>query len=51
MKIIANKNNNHITVGLDIYSSNTRCSIGQVNTSNTKIKLLGLQPLLVKELV
>ena len=42
MKIIANKNNNHITVGIDIGSSNTRCSIGQVNTSNTKIKLLGV---------
>ena len=42
MKIISNKNNNQITVGIDIGSSTIRCSIGQVHTSNTKIKLLGI---------
>ena len=42
MKIISNKNNNQITVGIDIGSSTTSCSIGQVYKSNTKIKLLGI---------
>ena len=42
MKIISNKNNHQLTVGIDIGSSKICCAIGQVNIENNKIKLLGL---------
>ena len=44
MKIISNNNNNQITVGIDIGSSTTSCSIGQVHTSNKKIKYTSGDP-------
>ena len=42
MKIIPNKSNQQITVGIDIGSHKTCCAIGQVSLENNKIKLLGL---------
>jgi len=42
MKIMPNKNNQQITVGIDIGSSKICCAIGQVTMDNNKIKLLGL---------
>ncbi len=42
MKIISNKHNRQITVGIDIGSSKICCAVGQINIANNKIKLLGL---------
>ncbi len=42
MKIMSNNNNQKLSVGIDIGSSKICCAIGRVNSSNTKIKLLGL---------
>ena len=42
MKIISNKSNHQLTVGIDIGSSKICCAIGQVSMVNNKIKLLGL---------
>ena len=42
MKIISNNRNQKLSVGIDIGSSKICCTIGQVNSTDTKIKLLGL---------
>ena len=42
MKIISNKNNNQITVGIDIGSANITCAIGQADSSINRIKLRGI---------
>jgi len=42
MKMISNKKNHQLTVGIDIGSFKICCAIGQINMENNKIKLLGL---------
>lgn len=42
MKIISNSNNYKLSVGIDIGSSKICCAIGQINSANTKVKLLGI---------
>ncbi|MBI86786.1 MAG: cell division protein FtsA [Candidatus Marinimicrobia bacterium] len=42
MKIISNKSNDKLTVGIDIGSSKICCAIGQIKSDKNNIKLLGL---------
>ena len=42
MKLISNNSDYKLSVGIDIGSSKICCAIGQANSANTKIKLLGL---------
>ena len=42
MKIISNKSNNKLTVGIDIGSSKICCAVGQIKSEKNNIKLLGL---------